>query len=104
MVLKVLRDWIEVGAIKFQAKSEGKTVFLGSAFERRFKHWGRRCKGSGSSYAFARRAMNWRMCVRHGAALMVSSRVVLKSESSAISELGSLYHFLPVVDIRFCAG
>ena len=27
MVLKVLRDWIEVGAIKFQAASEGKTVF-----------------------------------------------------------------------------
>ena len=34
MVLKVLRDWIEVGAIKFQLRAT-ENSFFGSAFERR---------------------------------------------------------------------
>ena len=92
MVLKVLRDWIEVGAIKFQHPSEANTVFLGSAFERRL-----------SSGVVAAKVQEF-VCICatrkdlelvHEAWRSIDGFIEsgVESESSAISELGSLYHF-----------
>ena len=92
MVLKVLRDWLEVGAIKFQDPNEAAIVYLGSAFERRL-----------STRVVAARVQEL-VCVcstrKEVEDVLAAWRSIdgfiespLPSDPSAIVELGALHHF-----------
>ncbi len=92
MVLKVLRDWLEVGAIKLQEPIDAETVFLGSAFERRL-----------STGVIAARVQEL-VCICSTTDEVSAVRDAWRgidgflenppaSEHSSICELGFLYHF-----------